>query len=177
VYLLLNLAQKEELVSVLHRKFEEKKILILVDYKGLNVPKMTELRAKLREAGVELIVVKNTLLARAAENTDVALIRDQLAGPNAIAMSYGDPVLLAKVLNDFSKENAKLEIKAGVLSGQALTFNDIKALSDLPSREVLLATVLSAMNAVPTSLVRALNNVPERLVYVLQAIKEQKEAA
>lgn len=174
---MLNLAQKEKLVSDLHRKFEEKKILILVDYKGLNVPKITELRAKLREADVEFVVVKNTLLARAAKDTDVELIRDHLAGPNAIAMSYADPVVPAKVLNEFAKENAKLEIKVGVLSGKALNFNDIKALSDLPSRDVLLATLLSAMNAVPTSLVRSLNNVPERLVYVLQAIKDQKEAA
>lgn len=174
---MLNLSQKKELVSDLSRKFAEKKILILVDYKGLNVPKMTELRAKLREAGVELIVVKNTLLARAAAGTDVELVKDFLAGPNAIAMSYDDPVIAAKVLNEFAKENDKLEIKAGVLSGKVLDFKDVKALSDLPSRDVLLATVLSAMNAVPTSLVRALSNVPERLLYALQAIKDQKEAA
>jgi len=174
---LLNLVQKKELVSGLNRKFEEKKILILVDYKGLNVPKMTELRAKLREAGVEFLVAKNTLLSRAAEGTDVELVRDVLSGPNAIAMSYEDPVNAAKVLIEFAKENDKLEIKAGVLSGKALSFNDIKALSNLPSREVLLATVLATINAVPTSLVRALSNVPERLLYALQAIKDQKEAA
>lgn len=174
---MLNLAQKQELVSGLNRKFGEKKILILVDYKGLNVPRMTELRAKLREAGVEFLVVKNTLLARAAEGTDVALVRDILAGPNAIAMSYDDPVAAAKALSEFAKENEKLEIKAGVLSGKMLDLKDIKALADLPSRDVLLATVLSAMNAVPTGLVRALNNVPERLLYALQAIKDQKEAA
>ncbi len=174
---MLNLVQKKELVSGLNRKFEEKKILILVDYKGLNVPKMTELRAKLREAGVEFLVAKNTLLSRAAEGTDVELVRDVLSGPNAIAMSYEDPVNAAKVLIEFAKENDKLEIKAGVLSGKALSFNDIKALSNLPSREVLLATVLATINAVPTSLVRALSNVPERLLYALQAIKDQKEAA
>ena len=174
---MLNLAQKKELVGDLNRKFEEKKILILVDYKGLNVPKMTELRAKLREAGVEFLVAKNTLLSRAAEGTDVELMRDILSGPNAIAMSYEDPVNAAKVLSEFAKDNDKLEIKAGVLSGKVLSVNDIKALANLPSREVLLATVLAAMNAVPTSLVRALSNVPERLLYALQAIKDQKEAA
>lgn len=174
---MLNLSQKQELVSDLHRKFEQKKILVLVDYKGLNVPKMTDLRAKLREADVEFLVVKNTLLKRAAEGTDVDLMRDALIGPNAIAMSYNDPVPVAKVLSEFAKANDKLEIKAGVLSGAVLDFKDIKALSDLPSRDVLLATVLSTMNAVPTGLVRALNNVPERLLYALQAIKDQKEAA
>ncbi len=174
---MLNLAQKKELVSDLNRKFADKKILILVDYKGLNVPKMADLRARLREVNVELIVVKNTLLSRAAEGTDVELVRDYLEGPNAIVMSYDDPVVPMKVLKDFAKENDKLEIKAGVLQGGLLGYQDLKALSDLPSREVLLAQVLSAMNAVPTGFVRALNNVPERLVYALQAIKDQKEAA
>lgn len=174
---MLNLAQKQELVSELHDKFERKKILVLVDYKGLNVPKIGELRAKLREANVEFQVVKNTLLVRAAKDTDVELIRDSFKGPSAVAMSYDDPVSPAKVLYDFAKDNDKLEIKAGVLSGKALDFDAIKALSDLPSREVLLAQVLSTMNAVPTNLVRALSNVPERLLYALQAIKDQKEAA
>jgi len=174
---LLNLAQKKELVTDLNRKFGDKKILILVDYKGLNVPKMADLRARLREVNVELIVVKNTLLSRAAEGTDVELVRDYLEGPNAIVMSYGDPVVPMKVLREFAKENDKLEIKAGVLQGGFLGYQDLKALSDLPSREVLLAQVLSTMNAVPTGFVRALNNVPERLVYALQAIKDQKEAA
>ena len=174
---MLNITQKKELVSDLHRKFNEKKVLILVDYKGLNVPKMTELRAKLREEGVEFLVVKNTLLSRAAEETDVALIRDGLTGPNAIAMSYDDPVAPAKVLSAFAKENEKLEIKMGVLSGKLLSFSDIKALADMPPREELLAQVLSAMNAVPTGLVRVLNNVPEKLLYALQAIRDQKENA
>lgn len=174
---MLNLAQKKELVTDLNRKFGDKKILILVDYKGLNVPKMADLRARLREVNVELIVVKNTLLSRAAEGTDVELVRDYLEGPNAIVMSYDDPVVPMKVLREFAKENDKLEIKAGVLQGGLLGYQDLKALSDLPSREVLLAQVLSAMNAVPTGFVRALNNVPERLVYALQAIKDQKEAA
>lgn len=174
---MLNLAQKQELVTALHDKFERKKILILVNFKGLNVTKINDLRAKLRQAGIEFQVVKNTLLFRAAEDTDVALIRDAFKGPSAIAMSYGDPVPPAKLLSEFAKENDKLEIKAGVLSGKALDFNAIKALSDLPSREVLLSQVLSAMIAVPTGLVRSLSNVPERLLYALQAIKDQKEAA
>ena len=174
---MLNLAQKKELVSELQDKFERKKILILVDYKGLNVPKIVDLRARLRDADVDFRVVKNTLLTRAAEDTDVALIRDSFQGPSAIAMSYDDPIPVAKVLSEFAKENDKLEIKAGILGGKALDFNAVKALADLPSREVLLSQVLSTMNAVPTGFVRALSNVPERLLYALQAIKDQKEAA
>jgi large subunit ribosomal protein L10 len=83
----------------------------------------------------------------------------------------------AKVLCEFAKDNDKLQIKAGIMDGSVLDADGIKRLSELPSREVLLATVLGTMNAVPTGLVRALNNVPERLVYALKAINDQKEAA
>ncbi|MCF8028650.1 MAG: 50S ribosomal protein L10 [Desulfobacteraceae bacterium] len=174
---MLTLSQKQELVSALHEKFEQKKILVLVDYKGLNVTKINDLRSKLRQAGIEFKVVKNTLLIRAAEQTDVDLLRQQFEGPSAVAMSYDDPVAPAKVLCEFAKDNDKLQIKAGVMDGSVLDADGIKRLSELPSREVLLATVLGTMNAVPTGLVRALNNVPERLVYALKAINDQKEAA
>lgn len=174
---MLTLSQKQELVSALHEKFEQKKILVLVDYKGLNVTKINDLRSKLRQAGIEFKVVKNTLLIRAAEQTDVELLRQQFEGPSAVAMSYDDPVAPAKVLCEFAKDNDKLEIKAGIMDGSVLDVEGIKRLSELPSRDVLLATVLGTMNAVPTGLVRALNNVPERLVYALKAINDQKEAA
>ncbi|MFO7862289.1 MAG: 50S ribosomal protein L10 [Desulfosalsimonas sp.] len=174
---MLTLSQKQELVSALHEKFEQKKILVLVDYKGLNVTKINDLRSKLRQAGIEFKVVKNTLLIRAAEQTDVELLRQQFEGPSAVAMSYDDPVAPAKVLCEFAKDNDKLQIKAGVMDGSVLDADGIKRLSELPSREVLLATVLGTMNAVPTGLVRALNNLPERLVYALKAINDQKEAA
>ncbi len=174
---MLTLSQKQELVSALHEKFEQKKILILVDYKGLNVPKINELRSKLRQAGVEFRVVKNTLLVRAALETDVELIREQFEGPSAVALSYDDPVAPAKVLYEFIKDNDKLQIKAGVMGGTVLDADGVKRLSDLPSREVLLAMTLGTMNAVPTGLVRALSNIPERLLYALQAISDQKEAA
>ncbi len=174
---MLNLAQKQELVSALHEKLAKSKIVILVDYKGLNVPKIGELRKKLREADIEFKVVKNTLLNRAAADTDVTLARDQFFGPTAIALSYDDPVAPAKILTDFAKDNEKLEIRIGVMQGRTLDANAIKSLASLPSREVLLSQLLSVMNAVPTSFVRALSNVPERLLYALQAIKDQKEAA
>lgn len=174
---MLTISQKKELVSELREKFDQKKILILVDYKGLNVPKINELRTMLREAGVEFRVVKNTLLVRASRDTDVELIKDQFEGPSAVAMSYEDPVAPAKALAKFAKDNDKLQIKAGVLGGSMLDAEGVKRLAELPSREVLLAQVMGTMNAVPRGLVRALSNVPERLLYALQAIKDQKEAA
>ena len=174
---MLNKSQKKQLVEELHEKFEKSKIVILTDYKGLNVTKINELRRKLTDANIEYRVVKNTLLARASEDTDVAAVKDHFIGPTAIALSYDDPVAPAKVLADFAKENDKLEIKIGIMAGKLLDVNAIKSLSELPSREVLLSQVLSVMNAVPTAFVRALSNVPERLLYALQAIKDQKEAA
>jgi large subunit ribosomal protein L10 len=176
VYSVLRREEKKQIAQDLHEKFSKAKIVILTDYKGLDVEKINSLRRKLRDADTEYRVAKNTLLVRASENTDVALIKDNFKGPIAIAMSYDDPVAPAKVLTDFVKDNAKLEIKAGVMSGKVLDLNAIKALSALPAREVLLGQVLSAMNGVPTALVRALNDIPCRLLNVLQAIREQKEA-
>lgn len=174
---MLNKNEKQKLVDELHQKFTESKIVILTDYKGLDVDAINALRRKLTESNIEYRVVKNTLLARASEDTHVELVKDQFKGPTAIALSYDDPVAPAKVLCEFAKANDKLEIKAGIMAGKLLDINAIKSLSALPSREVLLAQVLSTMNAVPTSLVRAMSNVPEKLLYALQAIKDQKEAA
>ncbi len=174
---MLKIAEKQQLVDELHEKFLKSKIVIVTDYKGLNVTKINELRKKLREADLEFKVVKNTLLIRAADETDVAVVKDHFQGPSAIVMSYGDPVNPAKILFDFAKDNDKLQIKAGAMGGKLLDMAAIKSLSTLPSREVLLSQVLRTMNAVPTSLVRALSNVPERFLYALQAIRDQKEAA
>jgi large subunit ribosomal protein L10 len=173
----LKLEQKKQIVEEVRDKFARSKVVIVTDYKGLDVAAINELRRRLREENVEYQVVKNSLLSIAAEGTDVAVIKDSFKGPSGIALSYDDPVVPAKILTKFAEENKKLEIKLGAIGGKALDPQGIKALSSLPSREVLLAQVLSAMNGVPTALVRALNDVPTRLVNVLRAIREQKEAA
>ncbi|MBW2366821.1 MAG: 50S ribosomal protein L10 [Deltaproteobacteria bacterium] len=173
----MRLQEKEQIVQALIEKFEQAKVVIATDYKGLDVGAITALRRKLREAGCEYQVVKNTLLIRASNDTDVAVIQDFFKGPTAIAMNFEDPVAPAKVLAEFAKENNKFEIKAGAMSGKLLDLDAIKALSVLPSREVLLSQVLSAMNGVPTAFVRVLSGVPTNFLNVLQAIKDQKEAA
>jgi len=173
----LRFEKKKELVEELTDKFSRSAIVIATDFKGLNVTKLNALRRKLGEADVEYQVVKNRLLIRAAEGSDVALMTDTFQGPTGIAVGYDDPVQPAKALVNFAKDNEKLEIKGGVMQGKALDPDAIKSLADMPPREILLAQLLSVMNNVPTGFVRALNNVPERLVYVLQAIKDQKEAA
>ena len=173
----MRLEAKQQITEDLHDRFARSAIIVVTDYKGLDVASMNDLRRKLREANIEYQVVKNTLLVRAAEDTDIALIKDHFKGPSAVAISYDDPVAPAKVLTQFAKENDKLEIKVGVLNGKVLDVQAIKALAMLPSREVLLAHVLSTINAVPTSFVRVLAEVPRSLLNVLTAIKDQKEAA
>ena len=169
--------RKKQIAEDLHGRFARAKVAIITDYKGLNVGALTELRRRLKEAGVEYQVVKNSLMERASVDTEVAVIKDQFKGPSAIALSYDDPVAPAKVLTQFAKENGKLEIRVGVLNGRALSPVQIRDLANLPPREVLLAQVLGVLNAVPTSLVRVLSAVPGGLVNVLNAIKEKKEAA
>ena len=173
----MKLEDKQKITDDLHERLAKSVITVLTDYKGLDVTSINDLRRKLREANIEYQVVKNTLLVRAAEDTEVALIKDHFKGPSAIAISYDDPVAPAKVLTQFAKDNKKLEIKVGVLNGKVLDAQAIKALATLPSREVLLAQFLSALNAVPTSFVRVLAEVPRSMLNVLTAIKDQKEAA
>jgi large subunit ribosomal protein L10 len=173
----LNLSEKKKITENLHERFSKSSIVIVADYKGLNVAKINDLRRKLREEEIEFQVVKNSLLIRASAETDVDLIKDHFKGPNAVALSYDNPVLPAKVLTNFAKDHEALEIKVGVMNGKVLDLAAIKELSTLPSREDLLATLLSAFNGVPTALVRTLSEIPRQFLNVLQAIKEQKEAA
>jgi large subunit ribosomal protein L10 len=170
----LNLEEKKDVVADLKERFLKSSVVIVTDYKGLDVASMNHLRRQLREANCEYQVVKNTLLARASEACDLESIKDTFVGPNAVTISYEDPVAPAKVLTDFVKSNDKLEIRAGVMGKRVLDSNAIKTLAALPSREVLLGKLLYALNGVPTSFVSALNNIPQRMLNVLQAIKDQK---
>jgi len=173
----LDINKKKEIVTGLHEDFKKSVIVIATDYKGLDVAAVTKLRSELTQAKIDYKVIKNTLLRRASEDTDVAIIADMFKGPTAIAMSFDDPVAPAKILSEFAKENDKLEIKGAVMDGKMIDLAGIEALSSLPSREVLLGQALSALNAVPTGLVRVLAAVPTDLLNVLSAIKDQKEAA
>lgn len=174
---MLNISQKKELVERLSKQLAEAEISILVDYKGLTVLQVTELRAKLRDAGVQMEVVKNTLLRRASEGTDSGLMVDLFKGPSAIVVSTEDPVAPAKILVDFVKDNDKLEIKGATLAGKLLSEDEIKQLAKMPSKEELLAKLVYTLNAVPTNLVNVLSGVPRAFVNVLNAVKDQKDVA
>jgi large subunit ribosomal protein L10 len=169
-------SSKEELVSELAGKLGAAKAAFLADYRGLNVEQVNKLRTELRGAGIEYRVVKNTLLRLAAKDTSIDCLSDHLAGPTAIAIAGADPVAPAKILSDFAKTHPKFELKIGALEGKVLSVNDIRALADLPSREVLLAMMLGAMNAPVSNFVGVLAAVPRSLVQVLAAIQEKKAA-
>ncbi len=138
---------KKQVVSEITEKLTSSKSTILVDYRGLNVADMTELRKQLREAGVDFRVYKNTLVRRATAEVDMTELDEQLIGPTAIAFSNEDVVAPAKVLNSFAKENEALEIKTGVIEGNLVSVDEIKALAELPSQEGLLSMLLSVLQA------------------------------
>jgi large subunit ribosomal protein L10 len=172
-----NLEDKKKIVHDLNERFSKAAVVIVTDYKGLDVAAINDLRRRLRKEEVEYQVVKNSLMVRASQETDVALIKETFKGPSAVAMSYSDPIAPAKVLTEFAKDHDVFEIKVGVMDGKILELNEIRALSALPSREVLLGTFVSVLNNVPTAFVRTIAEIPRRLLNVLQAIKDQKEAA
>ena len=169
--------EKEAVVADLHNRFKEAKAAILTDFTGLNVEQITKLRRTLKENTVDYTVVKNTLLRRASQDTEIALLTEHFVGPIAIALAYEDPVAPAKILMEFSKAQPALEIKAGMVTGTVMTPKEIRALASLPSREVLLATLVSLLKSVHTRLVRTLNNPIQRLVSVLDNVKKVKEKA
>ena len=138
---------KQEAVEVVTAKLRESATTVVVDYRGLNVSQVTELRKQLREAGVEFQVLKNTLLRRATEAAELADLNEVLTGPTAIAFSGEDAVAPAKILNDFAKKNDALELKGGVVEGKVVSASEIKALAELPSREGLLSMLLSVLQA------------------------------
>ena len=166
--------EKEILVQDLAGKMEEAASIIFTDYRGLNVAKITSLRKKLREAGVEYRVIKNTIIGFAAEKAKVTDLDDLIIGPTALAFGVNDPVAPAKILLDFAKENPDLEIKGGILSGSVIDVSRVEYLSKIPPREELLAKALGSLQAPLTGLVMVLSGVPRKLLYALNAIKEQK---
>ena len=167
--------EKAEIVQAIQERVAKSQIGILTDFKGLKVEDMTRLRRQLQDADAELTVVKNTLLRRAgAGDSPLAPLLSHATGPNALTLGYADPVTVAKVLIKFAHEKPQLVIKAGALSGQALTLKDLEALSKLPAREVLLAQLLGVLQGVPRGLVTVLAGVIRNLLNVLVALKDKK---
>ena len=141
------LETKQAVVNEITDKLKTAASVVVVDYRGLNVGQVTELRKQLRDAGIDFKVYKNSMTRRAAEAAGLEGLNEHLTGPNAIAFSTEDVVAPAKILNDFAKKNDKLEIKAGVIEGHIASEEEVKALATLPSRDGLLSMLLSVLQA------------------------------
>lgn len=154
--------EKEQVVDLIATKLQNSKSTIVTDYRGLNVAQVTELRKRLRENNVEFKVVKNTLTRLATKKTDLSDLDNVLVGPTAIAFGEQDAITAAKVLVEFAKKNDKLEIKGGVVEGQVVSVEEIKALASLPSKEGLISMFLSVLQAPMRNFALAVKAVAEK---------------
>jgi large subunit ribosomal protein L10 len=170
-------AKKEQVVATLHQKLGRASATILTDFKGLSVAEITDLRNALAAEQIEYCVVKNTLMRLASQDTSAVVLQSQVVGTCAIAISYGDPSVPAKIIKKYCKTNEKLKIKAGALGTSLLNVEEVAFLADLPPREALLGKLLGTLKAVPTGLVTVLSGVPRSFVGVLAAIQHQREQA
>ena len=150
------LENKKAVVAQLAEQLKTAQSGILVDYIGLTVEEDTDLRRKLREGGVDYKVVKNTLTRFAAKEVGFDELDDVLNGPTSLALGFEDPVAPAKIIADFAKKNDKISIKAGFLDGKVISLDEIKKLADTPSKETLIVTILSSLNAPASNLARLL---------------------
>lgn len=167
--------EKAGKVAELKDLLSSSKGAVLVDYCGLTVAEDTELRSKMREAGVKYMVAKNTFIRIAAKEAGVEGLDSYLEHNTAVAFSAEDPVAPAKILNDFSKDHKTLEIKAGILDGKVIALDEVKALAELPSRDELLAKLVGSMQAPISGLVNVLQGTIRNFVYTLEAVRQKKE--
>lgn len=169
----MNRREKEQIVSDFSKKIEGYKAIVLTRYRGLNVEQMNLLRKRLRDEKVSYQVVKNTLMKLASKGTDLEKLNDYFEGPTAIAISYGDPVLLAKVLSEFIKTQPSLEIKAGLIEGKVAPPEEVKALATMPSRDVFLAQMLGGIQISGGQVAGAILSILQQMLGVLQARADQ----
>jgi large subunit ribosomal protein L10 len=163
----LNLDDKKAVVAEIAAKLADAQTIVIAEYRGIEVSSMTQLRAKARENGVYLRVLKNTLVRRAVVGTDFEALADQMVGPLVYGIST-DPVAAAKVLHQFAKADEKIIVKAGSYNGSVLTAAQVSELASIPSREELLSKLLYVMQAPVSGFARALAALAE---------KKQAEAA
>ena len=173
----LRLADKQAIVAEVNEAASSALSAVVSDYRGLTVDQMTQMRAKARENGVYLRVVRNTLAKRAIEGTEYECLIDALVGPTMFAFSREDPGSAARLIKDWSRDFQALEVKALAIGGQVFGPGDIDRLAKLPTRDEALSLLMAVMLAPVTKLARTLNEVPGKLVRTVAAIRDQKQAS
>ncbi|MDQ6829598.1 MAG: 50S ribosomal protein L10 [Gemmatimonadota bacterium] len=169
-------SEKERLVSELKQKIEGAKALYYTDFTGLNVKRMTDLRRRFRKAGVEYVVIKNSLALRAVSESGI-IGTPALKGPTGVVIGK-DPVTAAKILTDFAKENEKRPtVKGGMMDGRQLTTAQVSQLAAMPSRDQMLAELGAGLQSPLSAFVGAMNGLLYTFVGALDALRTQREGA
>jgi len=173
----MNRTEKQATIDALTAKLAEARAIYVTDYQGLTVGKVTDLRRRLHKAGVDYVVVKNTLALRALAQAAVAGLDAHVTGPTAFALSLGDAAAAAKVLTDFAKEFEKPALKAAIVDGRAVTPEQVKRLAQLPPREVLLSQLAGALQAPLAGFAGALTGLLSTFVGAVEALRAQRANA
>jgi ribosomal protein L10 len=169
-------AEKSELIDDIHGRFAKAQMAVVAEYRGMAVEDVTVLRGKLRAAGGEFKVVKNTLAKRAAEGTALVGLKEYFDGPIGVALGYQDPAPLAKALKDFAGQQEKFKLRVGVLEGRVLDLAGLTRVASLPSRQVLLGRLVGQMQAPVSGLVGGLQGVLRKAVATLDAVAKKRTA-
>ena len=172
----LQLEQKQQIVAEVNEVAASALSAVVADYRGLTVAEMTDMRAKARESGVYLRVVRNTLAKRAVEGTDYACLDETFVGPSLLAFSTEDPGSAARLLKDYAKEHDALEVKALAIGGEVLSADQIDRVAKLPTLDEARAMLMAVLQAPVVKLARTLTEVPGKLVRTVAAVRDQKQA-
>ena len=170
-------AQNTEMLSNIKADLEGVSAMWVVDYRGLTVKEIQELRRSIREAGATMKVYKNTLVNIALKENDLPTLDDMLKGPNAFVFAGEDIAAAAKAVKNFAKDNDKLEIKGGLLEGAEVNATEVEAIASLPSREQLFGQIAGLINGFARRIAVSINEMPSGLARVVNQVAEQKDAA
>ena len=168
-------AKKAKVMDVVRTILQDKKNIIVTDYRGINVEQMTALRSQLRKSGIKYKVLKNTISRKLLSEAGLSLSKDVLSGPVALGFLSKDIAASTKTILNYAKENELLKVKAGIIEGSPVSEKQLQAIASLPSREVLLGQLLGVMQAPVRNFMLAARGTAQNLVYALNAIKEKKE--
>jgi large subunit ribosomal protein L10 len=173
----MNRTEKQTAIDALTAKLAAARAIYVTDFQGLTVGSVTDLRRRLRKAGVEYVVVKNTLALRALKAASVQGLDPHVSGPTAFALTSADAAAAAKVLTDFAKEFEKPALKAAIVDGRAVTPEQVKRLAQLPPRDVLLGELAGTLQAPLAGFVGALTGLLSTFVGAVEALRTQRETA